>query len=456
MVDDTWRISVALLEKGADAENATKYWASRPGETGRIVWDHKSSEIFGAVSATEAAKLASRYVTASFIGNACVGCGEVPRPVVVTSRAAASALRTSQNGALCRACREAELAEQSRHRDRIGKWMASFTAPLPDELETLDEMLLLDKFTQSDPFKDRRLRGWLLERAGFAPDEVGQLLEMGILYPESVTKPGNLVFGSGSINYRPFEIDWSPAGEGSLTARFEAIEQLASQELHKAVDKFPHELETLAKNSIVWEAERYLRFQLRDRGIDDPTEAQLTRFRESVIEGWARYSLGEVYSAIWPGCAKAADNRARNPNMGRNSVTGSAVNAIVKTLEDFGSGQRRAKPYTQPYKLPFGSRTVSIFRIALDLDPLSALESDVVAALGVEAHPLPASEEILEKARKIHALCLQSMPEEHAFVATMVSLNLLVEYYDSETINAARAAFAGQRMASGLAIPDIG
>ena len=403
MVGDTWRIDVELLVDGAEAENSAKYWSCRAGTMGKIAWEHKASELFGAVTAAEAATRAAEFVVATLIGTVCPNCGTAPEGIVVASRAVASAKRSSLAGVLCAACAEAKTAEASHHRDRVENWMNTFGGPLPDELETLSDMLLLDKLAQSGPCKDRRLLGGLLRRAGFSTNNIGQLFELGILRPAAVTQPGNFKFLEESVSYYPFEMDWHPSGEGTLDDRFEALEQLASKEIHGASAKFPEELEGLARKSIVWEAERSLSLHLSDRGIDAPTEAQLARFRDSVSEAWADHSLGEFYSAIWPGCAKAADNKARNPRMSRDSVTGSAVNVIVKTLADFRAGQRSAKSYTQPYNLPLSSQTVSVFRIALDLDPMSALETDVVVALGIEARPLPAAEEILAGARAVHS-----------------------------------------------------
>jgi hypothetical protein len=452
MVDDTWRIDVALLSDGAPAENAAKYWEYRAGSRGKIDWVHKSSELFGTVSATEAARLAAEHVVATFIGPACRVCGTISDGVVVSSRAAATTKRSGIFGFRCTSCTQKSALEAERHREQITAWLESFGGPLPDELESLDEMLLLDRFSQSDPFKDQQLRGSLLMRAGFSTDDVSQLFDLGIIYPGSVPQPANIEFHAEHTSYRPLEIDWRPNGEGPLNERFDAIERLASKELHGAAARFPGELETLARDSIVREAERYLTVQMYDRGIDDPTEAQLTRFRESIRESWATHSLGEFYYAIWPGCAKAADNKARNPRMGRDAVTGSAVNAIVNTLSEFRSGQRPAKRYTQPHNLPLSSRTVSVFRIALDLDPMSAIEPDVVEVLGTESRMTPAPEAIMEEVRRVYATCLQSMPEEHAFTATMVGLDLLVPHYDLETINAARASFTGERFVA--RIPD--
>ncbi|MGY4541174.1 hypothetical protein ACVWY0_001083 [Arthrobacter sp. UYNi723] len=452
MLDDTWRIDVEVLTDEASAENAAKYWACRAGARGKIAWEHQSSDLFGTVSASEAATLAAEHVVATFIGAACPGCGAIPEGIVVASRAAASTTRSSSTGLRCAACTATQAMEADRHREQVKNWLASFGGPLPDELVTIDEMLLLDRLSQSDPFKDKRLRGALLKKAGFSSNDVGRLFDLGIIYPAAVPQPANIEFLDEHINYRPLEIDWHPFGEGTLDERFESIERLVSEELHGAAEKFPADLETLARKSIVWEAERYLTLQLYDRGIDDPTEAQLTRFRESIVEAWADHSLGEFYYAIWPGCAKAADNKARNPRMGRDAVTGSAVNAIVNTLSEFSSGQRPAKRYTQPYNLPLGSTTVSVFRIALDLDPMSAIEGDVAAVLGTDSRPLPAPEAILEGVRHVYSTCLRSMPEEHAYVAAMVGLDLLVGHYDTETINAARAAFTGGRFSA--RIPD--
>jgi hypothetical protein len=452
MTDDTWRIDVVLLSDEASAENAAKYWEYRPGSRGKIDWVYKSSELFGTVSATEAARLAAEHVVASFIGPVCRVCGTASEGAVVASRAAATTKRSGIFGFRCTSCTQKSALEAEQHREQIAAWLESFAGPLPDELESLDEMLLLDRFTQSDPFKDKRLRGNLLMKAGFSVSDVGQLFDLGIIYPAAAPQPANIEFHAEHTSYRPLEIDWHPYGEGTLDERFEAIEQLASRELHGAAARFPGELETLARNSIVWEAERYLKAQLNDRGIDEPTEAQLTRFRDSIRESWTTHSLGEFYYAIWPGCAKAADNKARNARMGRDSVTGSAVNAIVNTLSEFRSGQRPAKRWTQPYDLPLASQTVSVFRIALDLDPLSAIEPDVAAFLGKDASLAPAPEQLMEEARRVYTTCLQSMPEEHAFVATMVGLELLVPHYDLETINAVRSNFTGERFVS--RIPD--
>lgn len=452
-IDDTWRIDVDLLLDGPEAENAAKYWACHPGRFGKIDCDHPSSELFGKVSSSEAAALAAEYVVATYVDSACKGCGQVPEGGVVTSRAAASAKRSSSSGALCAACEASKAAAVNDHRDRVQQWVAACNGSLPEELGRLEDILLLDSFTQAAPFKDRRLRGVLLKREGVSADDLGRLFGLDFIIPTAVSQPANVIFDDGSVSYHPFEMDWHPAGEGTLDERFEAIEQLASRELHGALEKYPVELETLARQSIVREAERYLWLQLSDRGIDDPTEAQLARFRQSVTEAWADQGLGEIYSAIWPGCAKAADNKARQPYMGRDAVTGSAVNSIVKTLGEYRSGERVAKRYDQPYNLPLSSQTISVFHIVLDLDPMSALEADVADVLGIQPRPPAAPEEILEGARLVHLACLESMPEEHAFTAAMASLNLLVRYYDLETINAARAAFAGERMASRFAIP---
>lgn len=46
------------------------------------------------------------------------------------------------------------------------------------------------------------------------------------------------------------------------------------------------------------------------------------------------------------------------------------------------------------------------------------------------------------------------MPEDHAFVAAIASLDLLVPYYDANTIKVARASLAGGRAASRLSEPD--
>lgn len=69
-------------------------------------------------------------------------------------------------------------------------------------------------------------------------------------------------------------------------------------------------------------------------------------------------------------------------------------------------------------------------------------------------HSECAADERLEGARLVHAMCLESMPEEQAFVAAIASLGLLVPHYDVETINVARAVFAEERMASRLAALD--
>jgi hypothetical protein len=453
-VDDTWRIDVQLLLDGPEAENAAKYWACTAGERGQIIWKHKASELFGTVTPSEAASRAAEFVTASYVAPACAGCGQVPEGVVVTSRGAASAKRSGRVSAFCAACKEAKAATARDHSDRVQEWMSTFGGgSLPAELERFSDILLLDMLTQSDPFKDRRLRGSLLNRAAFSVNDIGRLFELGIIIPTAVSQPANVVFEDGSVSYHPFEMDWHPAGEGTLDDRFEAIEQLAAEELHGALGRFSGELESLARDLIVWEAERYLTLQLSDRGIDDPTEAQLARFRESIVGAWTGFSLGQFYYAIWPACAQAADNRARNTRMGRDAVTGSAVNAIVQNLDDFRSGQRAAKTYDQPYNLSLSSKTVSVFRVVLDLDPMTALSTDVAAVLGIQPRPPAAPEELLEGARLVHSTCLESMPEEHAFTAALASLNLLVRYYDLETINAARAAFAGERMASRFAIP---
>lgn len=454
MVDDTWRIDVDLLDDAPEAENAAKYWAGRPSAAGKITWQYKSSELFGVATPQEAAKLAAQFVVATFIGAPCPDCGQPPEGVVVLSRGALSAKKSDREGAVCSACQETRAVETKQHQDRISQWAGSFNGALPDELENLSEILLLDKFTQSTPFKDGLLRGALLMKAGFSTTEIGQLLGLGIIYPASVRQPENIEFNDEGVRYYPYEVDWNPSGEGPQDDRFAAIGKLASLELHGAVAKFPQEFETMARKLVIWEAERYLVHQLSDRDIDDPTEAQLTRFRESVIETWASHSLGEIYSAIWQGCARAGDNKTRNRRMGSDAVTGSAVNTIVKTLSEYRSGERGAKAWTQPYDLPLSSETVSVFRIALDLDPLAALEAEVAEALGTEARPLPATEEILEEARRVYAACLESMPEEHAVTATMVSLGLLLRYYDVETVNAARAAFASERLASRFATLD--
>ncbi|MET3172903.1 UNVERIFIED_ORG: hypothetical protein ABIB52_000731 [Arthrobacter sp. UYCu721] len=452
-VDDTWRIDVELLLDGPEAENAAKYWACTAGARGQIVWKHKASELFGTVTPSEAASRAAEFVTATYVAPACAGCGQVPEGVVVTSRGAASAKRSGRVSAFCTACKEAKAGAARDHSDRVQDWMATFGGSLPAELECLSDILLLDMLTQSDPFKDRRLRGSLLYRAAFSVNDIGRLFELGIIIPTAVSQPANVVFTEDSASYRPFEMDWHPAGEGTLDDRFEAIEQLAAEELHGALARFSGELESLARDLIVQEAERYLTLQLSDRGIDDPTEAQLVRFRESIVGAWTDFSLGQFYYAIWPACAKAADNKARNTRMGRDAVTGSAVNAIVQNLDDFRSGQRAAKTFNQLHNLPLSSKTVSVFRVVLDLDPMMALSTDVAAVLGIQPRPSAAAEEILEGVRLVHSACLESMPEEHAFTAAMASLNLLVKYYDLETINAARAAFAGERMASRFVIP---
>lgn len=453
-VKETWRIDVEQLRDGEDAENAAKYWAGRPGRFGKIDWEHKPSELFGAVSPAEAAALAGTFVVATFVGAPCTECGETPEGITVPSRAAATAKLSRGSGTLCASCQEAKLNAANEHVTRVQEWLASFQGSLPpDELESLDEILLLDKLTQSDPFKDRRLRGNLLDRAHISNDDIGRLFELGIIVPTAVSRPSKIVFGDEGTTYYPFEMDWQPAGEGRLEDRFGAIERLSSQEIHGAADKYPREVETLAGRLIVMEAERYLMQQLSNRGIDVPTEAQMARFRDSIADAWTDFGLAQFYYAIWPACAKAVDAKARHSYMGRDAVTGSAVNAIVKGLDDFRSGRLIPKSFDQPYDLPLDSRTVTLFRIALDLDPLSALATDVAAVLGTEPEVPAAPEELLEGARMVHAACLESMPEKHAFTAAMASLNLLVRYYDLETINAARAAFAGERMGSRFAIP---
>lgn len=195
-------------------------------------------------------------------------------------------------------------------------WIASYKDPLPDELGTLDQVLLLDHFTQSGPFKDRRLRGRLLLDAGLSATEVGELLDLGIIRPAAAVTPGSVEFHEGRISYRPFEIDWHPAGVGTLEDRFEAVERLAAAELCDALDKFPDEVQSRCRESIVWEAERYLVMQLSGRGFDKPTESQMARFRESVSRAWSDLSLGVLYKAIYQGCAKAADSKAQFPQMG--------------------------------------------------------------------------------------------------------------------------------------------
>ncbi|CAM3343001.1 hypothetical protein PSET11_02959 [Arthrobacter ulcerisalmonis] len=456
MVDDTWRIEVDLLREGPEAENAAKYWAYGGGTRGRIAWEHKVSEIFGTINPSEAAASAAEYVVATYTGTACIGCGEVPEGVVVANRSAASSKLSGQGARLCATCEAAKVAAANDHRERVLRWIAGFDSSLPDSVEALSDVMLLDKLTQSDPFKDKRLRGLFLKQAGFSSGELGRLLRLGVLVPANAQQPANIEFVDDSVSYIPFEIDWHPAGEGTLDDRFEAIEQLTSQEIHSALGRFPMELETAAKECIVQEAERYLSLQLADRGIDEPTEAQWERFRESIVDAWSYVSLAQFYYAIWPACARAVDNKARQPFMGRGSVTGSAVNNVVKMLNEFKTGERPAKAFAQPYNLPLLSRTVSTFRIMLDLDPLSALEADVAEALGTDAQLLPAPEEILEGARLVHLTCLRSMPEEHAFVATMASLSLLVPHYDIETINAARAVFAAEYVKFAFPVPEVG
>lgn len=452
--EDTWRIDVELLANGPRADNAAKYWACTAGARGEIIWVHKASDLFGKVTPPEAASHAAEFVTAIYTAPACPDCGQVSEGVVVASRAAAAAKRNRHGSVLCRACDEAKADAVRDHHARVQQWITSFGAPLPEEMEQLSDILLLDKLTQSDPFKDKRLGGSDLSRAAFSAKDIGRLFDLGIIMPAGVSQPANVVFADDSVSYRPFETDWQPSGEGSLTDRYEAVEQLTATELHSALTRFSGELEILTRDLIVEEAERYLGLQLSDRGIDEPTEGQLARFRESIASAWQDFSLGQFYYAIWPACAKAADNKARHTYMGRDAVTGSAVNAIMKTLGEFRSGQRAAKAFEQSYKLPLTSRTITVFRVVLDLDPMSAIGSDVHAVLGTNKEPVPGENHILEGARQIYSACLESMPEEHALNAAMISLNLLVRYYDLETINAARAAFAGERMASRFAIPS--
>ncbi|KIA72695.1 hypothetical protein ANMWB30_24630 [Arthrobacter sp. MWB30] len=454
MDDDTWRIDVDLLQEGPQADNAAKYWAYRAGPRGKIAWTYKVSELFGTINPAEASAHAAEYVVATFTGPACVGCGEIPEAVVIANRSAATAKLSGRGSGFCATCEAAKTAAANDHNERVLRWVADRESVLPASLESLDDILLLDKLTQSDPFKDKRLRGMSLHEAGFSTGEIGRLMELGLILPARVLRPENVVFGENGITYYPFEIDWHPVGVGPLDERFDEIEQLASHEVHYALDRFPMELESQAKECIVREAERYLSLQLADRGIDDPTEAQWARFRDSVTAAWSQLGLAKIYYAIWLSSARAADNKARQPNMGRVSVTGAAVNNVVKMLGELETGERLGRDYNQPHNLPLLPRTLSIFRIVLDLDPLSAVEGDVAEVLGTDAQLLPAPEEILEGARMVHTICLQSMSEEHAFVATMASLNLLVPHYDIETINAARAAFAAERMK--LVVPGSG
>ncbi|WP_345475990.1 hypothetical protein, partial [Microbacterium pseudoresistens] len=125
-------------------------------------------------------------------------------------------------------------------------------------------MLLLDKLTQSAPFKDRHLGGQLLQNAGLSGNDIVRLANMHILVPVATQHPESIKFhdvGAGEYKvseFHPFQVDWHPAGNGPLGERFEAIGGLASKELHGARTQFPNELEALAKSSIVVEAERYL------------------------------------------------------------------------------------------------------------------------------------------------------------------------------------------------------
>ncbi|PYH02206.1 hypothetical protein CVV67_01860 [Arthrobacter stackebrandtii] len=80
--------------------------------------------------------------------------------------------------------------------------------------------------------------------------------------------------------------------------------------------------------------------------------------------------------------------------------------------------------------------TVSVFRTALDLDPMSALEVDVTAVLGVEVPPLSVPVEVLDGVRRVHLSFLKSMSEDQAFITTMASLDLLIQHNDIATISA--------------------
>lgn len=454
MAEANWRIDVDLLHEGPEAEIAAKYWAQRSDAMGRIAWEHKISVLFGTKNPREAADIAGRHAVARLNGLNCAGCGTAQEGRIVASRQVAAAKISSLEASLCQNCKDARASAAAGHRDRVEGWIASYTGPLPDELETLDQVLLLDHFIQSGPFKDRRLRGRLMLDAGLSANDVGALLDLGIIRPAATSTAGSVEFNEESINYRPFEIDWHPAGEGTLEDRFEAVERLAAEELKEAVDKYPKDIQSRCRESINWEAERYLVMQLADRGFDEPTESQMARFRDSISSAWTDLSLGVMYKAIYQGCAKAADSKAQFPQMGRAQVTGAAVNGVLDALPKYISGQWNRAPFAAHRRLPLTTRSVTLLRTMLDLDPMSAVDEDVAAALGIEARPLPAPQEILDGARGVYETCHRSMPEENAFVAAIASLDLLVPYYDIDTINAARASFAGERTASGLTEPD--
>lgn len=454
VVEANWRIDVNLLHEGPEAENAAKYWDCRADVRGRIVWEHKISVLFGTINSRESAVVAAQHAVATMNGPDCAGCGSRLGGVVVASRQAAAARLSTNGSRLCQHCKDAKTAAAAGHRDRVEGWITSYTAPLPAELRTLAQVLLLDHFTQLGPFKDRRLRGRLLLDAGLSATEVGELLDLGIIRPAAAVTPGSVEFHEEGISYRPFEIDWHPAGDGTLEDRFEAVERLAAAELRDALDKFPDEVRSRCRESIVWEAERYLVMQLSGRGFDEPTESQMARFRESVSNAWSDLSLGVLYRAIYQGCAKAADSKAQFPQMGRAHVTGAAVNGVLDALPKYISGQWNRDPFTAHRRLPLTTRSVTLFRTMLDLDPMSAVEEDVARVLGIEARPFPPPQEILDAARDVYDICRRSMPEENAFVAAIASLDLLLPYYDNDTIDTARARFTGERTASRLSEPD--
>lgn len=448
VVDANWRIDVDVLQEGPEAENAAKYWSCRPNARGKIAWDQMISHLFGTVDPRKAAEIAAAYTTAT-LNRSCTSCGTAQEGVVVASRLVASAKLSSLRFGLCQSCKDAESSADAAHRARVEGWMEMFTGSLPDELETLDEILLLDKLAQSGPFKDRRMPGVFLKDEGLTKHEIGQLFDLGIIRPAGTTMPGSIEFHEGSTSYAPFDIHWHPAGDGTIPERFESVENLASAELHGALRRFSEEIHSRCKEAIVLEAEKYLVRQLADRRFDKPTDSQMVRFRESVGAAWTDLSLGILYQAIYRGCARAADNKAQVPVMGRAAVTGAAVNAVLDALPKYQLGQWSTdKPFGEDRRWPLSSQTVTIFRTMLDLNPMSAVEEDVTAVLGIEARPLPAPQEVLDGARNVYVTCLRSMPEENAFMAAIASLDLLTPYYDVDTINAARAAFAGERAAS--------